>query len=546
MRTVTITSVPIAELGMLPGGTAEAKREAGMMRAALDLLKRLRAHHPATARHSQQVSRLALMMRDEAPDGLGAPMTVTLGGLLHDVGKLYVPLEILTAERKLGEAEFMEMQQHARRGAALLEEMNFSDEVVAVARNHHERWSGNGYPSGLPSRHLSALSRAVAVADAFSAMIEPRSYSRRLTQAEALAELRAGRGTQFDPVMVDLLHAAIAAWSGVRQPIGKSVRPARIMKAPTASFGGRPGALARQGLPFSISDDSGLDFRAIVECSANSVMVTDADWSPPGPTIRFVNAAFTRLTGYEPEMVLGCSPGILHGPDTNHDVLQGIMNEARMGRSARGKVVHYTRSGKPYWVDLKIVPLPGPDGRIRQFVGFQSDITEDQTRFDQMRELEERDALTGVSNRGAFLDRLQDHLTMATSDRLGFAFIDVDHFKAINDMYGHATGDAVLMALTDVLGANTRRADLIGRLGGEEFGICMPRILLPEARALASRLRAGVAGQPFPTPAGPIAVTCSIGLTMSLPGDGALAVMARADQALYRAKHGGRNRVCVE
>ena len=154
------------------------------------------------------------------------------------------------------------------------------------------------------------------------------------------------------------------------------------------------------------------------------------------------------------------------------------------------------------------------------------------------------DALTGVASRQAFLDGVELHLSKE-GFQLAFAFLDIDHFKLINDTHGHAAGDAVLMGLTDVLGANTRRSDVIGRLGGEEFGICMPKIRLPEARTLVARLRASVAGQPFPTTVGAVEATCSIGMTMSQPGDGTADLMARADSALYRAKHKGRNRVCV-
>ncbi len=238
-------------------------------------------------------------------------------------------------------------------------------------------------------------------------------------------------------------------------------------------------------------------------------------------------------------------PRMLYGPETDHAVLQGITATLRRGQIGRGKVIHYSREGKPYWIDLKIVPLLGPDGRARQFVGFQSDCTEDQIRYHQMRDMAQRDALTGVYSRGTFIAELDRHLATAEPGQLAFCFLDLDHFKRVNDEHGHAAGDAVLMGFADVLGANTRRADVIGRLGGEEFGVCMPQIRLPEARALAARLRASVAAVPFATPVGAIAATCSIGLTMARPGESTADLMARADLALYRSKREGRNRVCI-
>ena len=301
----------------------------------------------------------------------------------------------------------------------------------------------------------------------------------------------------------------------------------------------------RSSLPFSFGHDFEPDFQAIVESSENAVMVTDADLDAPGPIIRFVNRAFTRITGFGADEVLGRSPRILQGPETDQKVLRSMTNALRRGEIGRCKVINYSRDGKPYWTELKIVPLLGRDGRARQFVAFQSDCTDDQVRFQEMRDMAQRDALTGVASRRAFLEKVDQHLATARTSQLAFAFLDMDHFKQVNDLHGHAAGDAVLMGFADVLGANTRRADVIGRLGGEEFGIFMPKICLPEARTLAARLRASVAAVPFATPVGAIAATCSIGLTMSQPTDTTADLMARADLALYRAKREGRNRVCI-
>lgn len=287
------------------------------------------------------------------------------------------------------------------------------------------------------------------------------------------------------------------------------------------------------------------DFRAIVECAEDSVIVTDAELEAPGPTIRYVNPAFTRLTGYSSGQAVGRSPRILQGPGSDPAVLRRIAAALRRGEPGEGKVVNYRRDGKPYWINLRIVPLFGPAGDIRQFAAFQRDCTPDQSRLAEMRNLAERDMLTGVAHRRALLDMVQEHLMGEGVDELCFAHLDIDHFKSVNDLHGHAVGDAVLMGVADALSANLRRADLLGRLGGEEFGIGMPRIRLPEARMLAERLRQCVEATLFPTPAGPLAVTCSLGVTMARSGDTLSGLLARADQGLSAAKHGGRNRTAL-
>ena len=125
--------------------------------------------------------------------------------------------------------------------------------------------------------------------------------------------------------------------------------------------------------------------------------------------------------------------------------------------------------------------------------------------------------------------------------------IDLDWFKRVNDSWGHAVGDEVLRHCANVMQASLRRLDLLGRLGGEEFAILLPDTEVGGAEEFAERLRLVVLEQAAPTQAGQIGITFSIGVTPFTRGDRNIdAVLARADQALYRAKENGRNRVELE
>lgn len=238
MQINAASNSPIAALCMPDTVACGTSLEVGTRHAALGLLSQLNAHHPGTGDHSVRVARLMIAMWSVDSTWLGLYETVLLAGLLHDAGKLFVDREILDANRKLTEAELAAMQDHSGQGAALLEELGFADAVVAAARDHHERWSGGGYPTGRPSSQLSPLSRALAAADAFSAMIEPhRAYRRPRTVPEALAEMNACRGTQFDPTAVDLLHAATdrqihkAGWVSAPESGAGMARPIRTFGA---------------------------------------------------------------------------------------------------------------------------------------------------------------------------------------------------------------------------------------------------------------------------------------------------------------------------
>ena len=168
---------------------------------------------------------------------------------------------------------------------------------------------------------------------------------------------------------------------------------------------------------------------------------------------------------------------------------------------------------------------------------------------ERLNTLATRDSLTGVSNRRDFERRLK--VMLASASRNGYPLtlmaVDLDHFKHINDTYGHPVGDAVLRAFAARCEAAVRESDVVGRVGGEEFMVGMNGASLAEATAAAERLRLAVAdGGIAATPQVSVDLTVSIGLAMLAEGDDAAALVARADAALYRAKRNGRNRVEVD
>ena len=163
-----------------------------------------------------------------------------------------------------------------------------------------------------------------------------------------------------------------------------------------------------------------------------------------------------------------------------------------------------------------------------------------------MEQLANTDALTGAISRRHFHELGERELARATreQDPIGVLVLDIDHFKRVNDEYGHAGGDAVLRAFTRRCQAQLRASDVLGRLGGEEFAVLLPATALPEAMRAAERIRAAVADAPMAVEGTSLPVTVSIGAA-SLPADETTleALLAAADDALYAAKRGGRNRV---
>ncbi|MDC0936241.1 GGDEF domain-containing protein [Pirellulales bacterium] len=156
------------------------------------------------------------------------------------------------------------------------------------------------------------------------------------------------------------------------------------------------------------------------------------------------------------------------------------------------------------------------------------------------------DPLTQLANRRAFDEELERRFSERSRTRAGFcvAIIDVDKFKEVNDRFGHLAGDTVLAkGVADVLRSTKRTMDLAARYGGDEFAVIYPASNLQEASIAAEHIRAAVASEPLPLEDAEFAITVSIGVAEATEGDDATTIMKRADDALYAAKHKGRNRV---
>jgi diguanylate cyclase (GGDEF)-like protein len=178
-------------------------------------------------------------------------------------------------------------------------------------------------------------------------------------------------------------------------------------------------------------------------------------------------------------------------------------------------------------------------------LGFGALILTNEFITSELRHLAEVDPLTSVFNRRAFFTLLDKAVSSAqrTQTAVPVLVLDLDHFKTINDTWGHRAGDDVLRHFVALALRCLRREDVMGRLGGEEFAIFLPNAGAEGARAVAERLRLLVESHPATAGARPIPLTVSIGIALCGPGDSAGAALQRADEAMYLAKQRGRNRV---
>jgi polar amino acid transport system substrate-binding protein len=169
----------------------------------LELARWLDPQISADAEHSTRVSRVALALADAA--GLDGPdvALATIGGLLHDVGKVAVPMPILAKRGPLDDVEYDQVKRHPAASGALVVRADLGH-LADLLRHHHERWDGRGYPDGLAGSKIPLVSRVLAIADAYDAMLADRPYRLALDALEARHELEQGAGTQFDPGLVEV------------------------------------------------------------------------------------------------------------------------------------------------------------------------------------------------------------------------------------------------------------------------------------------------------------------------------------------------------
>jgi diguanylate cyclase (GGDEF)-like protein len=159
----------------------------------------------------------------------------------------------------------------------------------------------------------------------------------------------------------------------------------------------------------------------------------------------------------------------------------------------------------------------------------------------------QRDPLTGVYNRAALNETLAREVELAQRHKtpLSIIVLDIDHFKNINDGYGHAAGDCLLKGLAESACASIRRCDMLFRYGGEEFVVVLNNTDAKGAQRLAERIRRNIEKEEYPCDAAPIRMTISAGVASLRGRDTEAKLFERADEALYRAKSAGRNRVCA-
>ncbi|GAB4398682.1 MAG: hypothetical protein OHK0048_10760 [Rhodoferax sp.] len=284
--------------------------------------------------------------------------------------------------------------------------------------------------------------------------------------------------------------------------------------------------------------------QAVFDTTDAGIMVTDHQ-----AAILEVNPGFCRITGYAREAVLGQNPRLLssgrHPPEFFAQMWQALLQVGHW----RGEIWNRQANGTVYAELLSISALRDDQGQTSHYVGVFSDITPQKTHEEALDRIAHYDVLTGLPNRVLLADRLRQAIAQAMRHKhqLAVVFLDLDGFKAVNDTYGHAAGDTLLIEIAKAMKNVLRQCDTLARLGGDEFVAVLGELEDPSvSRPLLQRLL-DAASQPVPYANASLRVTASLGVSFypqAQPID-AEQLLRQADHAMYQAKQQGKARIVV-
>ncbi|QDU08561.1 diguanylate cyclase [Gimesia aquarii] len=504
------------------------------------LLTALQARDAATLCHSRRVAFLAKGIATNLGwEGIHLKR-LEIAALVHDIGKIGVPDHILFKPGKLTSDEIELMSHYHNIGLDVLQACRTDHEVLTILSQTRYHFSGatNGYQYIGSDVHQGA--RILAIADAYDSLATDQVYRSGKKHDEIMSILMESAGTQFDGNIVcalsrweqnekEVFHDALLEVNRLYQP-----KPFSEQEAQEANL---------------ISNIFSYLFQ--IESLYDGVYIVNSD-------LQFVifSPGLEKLADILATDVLGETWTSNSLPLTNKEGTSLTTAECSMNRViANGKpmTTEYMLErpgGRLINIEVQSVPMFNDEGHLVGVAEIYRDLSRGLKRpqeFSDLKLAASMDALTSVANRGELETQLAIMLARINKEQnsppLSIMFIDADHFKNINDTYGHSIGDDVLIELARLFQHETYSGELVGRYGGEEFVILCPETDLEHAVKKAERLRLAISNLKIENII-KTRLSASFGVAQAESGDTVESLFRRADKALYNAKETGRNRVC--
>lgn len=465
---------------------------------------------PYTMHHSRNVSAIAQRIGQSMRLSAEEIEVIGLAGLVHDIGKLGVPDEVLLKPGALDPRERAVMEQHSSLGAAILEKAGMLSDLVPLVRHHHEWYDGTGYPGMLQAHEIPLGAAILSVADAFDTMVSDRLYRSGMSVGEALAEISKCSGSQFHPEVAQTLEriageapagndgwlvqvTGCGDWTCGRPERESFVGPA-ASRTPPATSAVEDLRSRELGVLVRIAGEMGklLDLESLLEhilsivaheMGYSNCAILLPDEGGDSLTVSCGLGLSREVTGKRIPRGLGIAWWVLdngipqHIPDVALDD-----RYYRIGPPAGSEIyvpleVRGRRLGVLLVQKVQTHGFSGNDVDLLMAVGGHlASALEVGQLHEKVKKAADTDSLTGLYNRRAFLSMFGPALesVLSTKRHLSVALIDVDGLKRINDDYGHLAGDAVLAHIGGYLRSRLGPCDMVARYGGDEFVVLMP------------------------------------------------------------------------
>jgi diguanylate cyclase (GGDEF)-like protein len=515
---------------------------------ASGLFTALQHKHAATASHSLRValgcSTWALYKRldDETRD------VVETASLLHDVGKISVPDQLLTKQSPLTADERATLETHWEAGVHILGCCCSSMRVLDAVRYAGRRFDGTGNASPVGGDDLPLESRMIAIVDAYDMMTADPSQGKLRTRDQALQELTRSAGEQFDPILVqqfiellahdqELLTQQVAGrWLkelGTRQ----SQLPWPVQEAYQAPRPAEPS-----------SDSRSLFEQQLIDSMHDGVIFVDEYknifmWSKGAERLTGVSSTAATGRQFTPGLLDMCNTAGRRVRDEACPVARALGSMAQL----RQRLEILGRQGEHVAIDLHAIPVLCSDGQLHGATVLLQDAQSEVSLEEKCEALHDevtKDPMTKVANRAEFDRMLALFIEAHQQAGLPCSLImsDIDHFKKINDTFGHQAGDEAIITVANLLKGMCRAGDLVARYGGEEFAVLCADCNMADAAARAEQIRKKLAETPHAN-LGNRRLTSSFGVAQLQANDTPESMLRRSDQALLMAKAQGRNQV---
>ena len=458
--------------------------------------------------------------------------------LLHDIGKIGIPLEILNKPGNLSDEEWKILRSHTEKGFEIANSNNELRGIADEIRHHHERWDGKGYPDGLSRESIPLLSRVIAVVDAYDAMTNNRSYRYAMSPSDAMEELKRCAGSQFDPFIVSEFLQMLKS-----QPLVEDFREAGEEKG--GSF------LAVNQQP----EETGPESRGHVHGVPYSRYLLDESMR-----IISVDENFEKLTGYTQEDIrhrrliqadlIPEEERMEYLCHTNAALAKSPMafQEHRLLRKD-GSAIYVFCFGRVYYdsavrTERSEIIISDITKTYSMKMLMEAEQSKAQIRLKHWEDTYRRDSLTGLLNHAAFRSDVELKLLEGKS-KVMMLMMDVDKFKQYNDTYGHHNGDKFLILIAQTLLGSMRDEDRACRMGGDEFAAALfftagttEAVVRERAQQIFDKVSITLKGAEVDTGISMGAVITESGTTFNR-------LYEASDAALYQAKKNGRGRLVI-